>query len=253
VKVTNLGTQMMLLVAPMLAQLLVLPAWGKAADRVGKKPLLALASLGLVPVGLGWCLLGPGNQWLGYVLSAAGAALWTGVEIANFNLVLELAGSGEADGDKEQRQGGCSYAAVNSVIINIAGCMGGLAAGCIAEILRDWHWQPLASGKTFTAYDVLFALSGVLRLVAVVAFLPFIHEPAARPAREALRFMTANIYNNLFHAINQPLRFLGIGRRESYAARRAVPQARSQVIAPAAIPLPQREQDEQWTGRRRCA
>src|SRR5207248_5763277 len=85
VKVNNMGTQVMLLVAPMLAQLLVLPVWGKAADRMGKKPLLVLASLGMVPLGLGWCLLSPENKWLGYVLSAAGAALWTGVEIANFN------------------------------------------------------------------------------------------------------------------------------------------------------------------------
>ena len=73
--VTGTGIQLMLLVAPMLAQLIVLPIWGHAADRMGKKPVLAIASLGLVPVGLGWCFMGPGSQWLGYVLSVAGGAL----------------------------------------------------------------------------------------------------------------------------------------------------------------------------------
>src|SRR5438874_142351 len=97
VGVTGTGIQLMLLVAPLLAQLAVLPAWGHAADRMGKKPVLAIAALGLVPVGLGWCFMGPGMAWLGYLLSAAGAALWTGVEVANLNFVLEFSGSSETE------------------------------------------------------------------------------------------------------------------------------------------------------------
>src|SRR5581483_4908048 len=115
-----------------------------------------------------------------FVLSALGGLLWAGVEVANFNLVLEMSGGGVAGRDGEA--GGSGFAAVNSVIINIAGCLGGLASGVIAEQLRHWHWTPPALGfKTFNFYDVLFALSGVLRLLAVVIFLPHIHEPAARP------------------------------------------------------------------------
>src|SRR3954470_7486011 len=52
---TSTQVQFMLLVAPMIAQLIVLPIWGRAADRMGKKPVLAIAALGLVPVGFGWC------------------------------------------------------------------------------------------------------------------------------------------------------------------------------------------------------
>jgi len=51
----------------------------------------------------------------------------------------------------------------------------------------------------------------------VIVFLPRIHEPEARPAHEALRFMTANIYNNLFNAIFLPLRMVGIGSQEPRA------------------------------------
>src|SRR6185436_5665550 len=117
-------TQMMLITAPALAQLLVFGAWGRAADRMGKRPVLILAGLGLVPVGLGWCFVTRGQIWLGYVLSAMGAALWAGVEVANLNLVLEMAGS-------EEEGRGTGYVAVNSVIVNVAGCLGGLAAGLI--------------------------------------------------------------------------------------------------------------------------
>jgi MFS family permease len=210
-KITSVQTQLILLIAPMLAQLAVLPVWGHAADRMGNKPVLAIASLGLVPVGLGWCFMSHEMLWLGYVLSALGAALWAGVEVANFNVVLEMAGSNESD-DPEQ-QGGSNYVAVNSVIVNLAGCFGGLASGALAQSLRNWHWDVGMLGLgTFTFYEILFLISGVLRLLAAAVFLPHLHEPAARPTHEALRFMTANIYNNLFNAVLLPLRMMGIRR-----------------------------------------
>jgi MFS family permease len=211
----NMITQLMLIVAPSAAQLLVLAVWGRAADRMGKRPLLIISALGLVPVGLGWCFLTPQTVWLGYLLSAGGAALWAGVEVANFNYVLEL--SGNADQANNNARGGSAYVAVNSVIINIAGCLGGLASGAIAEALRDWRWQ--TAWKTFTHYDVLFILSAALRLVSVVIFLPHMREPDARPTREAFRFMTANIYNNLLSAVLEPLRYLGLVKRPSYDPR----------------------------------
>ncbi|HMO26018.1 MAG TPA: MFS transporter, partial [Tepidisphaeraceae bacterium] len=88
--VSNTGIQLMLIAAPMLAQLLVLPMWGRVVDRMGKKPALAIASLGLVPVGLGWCFMNSGAVWLGYLLSVAGGALWVGVEVANLDLIMEF-------------------------------------------------------------------------------------------------------------------------------------------------------------------
>jgi MFS family permease len=199
--------------------------WGAAADRMGKKPVLAIASLGLVPVGFGWCLVSDQRIWLGYLLSAAGAVLWAGVETANFNLIMEMA----ASPDDKSGRAGTSYVAVNSVIINIAGCLGSLCAGAIAQAMRAWSWDLGAPGRllglpAMTYFEILFVLSGILRLAAAVIFLPHIHEPAAKPAREALRFMTANIYNNLFGAILLPLRVMGIRKRESFdlSARKRV-------------------------------
>jgi hypothetical protein len=66
---------------------------------------------------------------------------------------------------------------------------------------------------------VLFLLSGVLRLAAVVVFLPHIKEPKARPTREALRFMGSNIYNNLFNAVLGPLRMIRPRRGQTYEAK----------------------------------
>jgi len=109
----------------------------------------------------------------------------------------------------------------DALIINVAGCLGGLSSGLIAQQLRNWHCDLSVIGlRDVTFYELLFALSGVLRLIAAVAFLPMIHEPTARPTREALRFMTSNIYNNLFNGILMPLRVLRLRAKESYAADR---------------------------------
>ena len=208
----------MLVVMPMLAQLVVLGACGLAAERMGKKPLLVLAGLGMVPVAVGWCAVGPSNVWLGYLLSAAGAALWCGVEVANFNKVIEMSDAGETGG-----KGGTAYVAVNTVVVNVAGCLGGLAAGVIAQALATWNWTPAWGFKTFTFYDTLFVLSGVLRLAAVAVFLPFIHEPTARRAGETLRFMTTQISGGLARAALQPLRRAGRTRETAPASRLPMP------------------------------
>jgi len=177
VRVSNMAVQMILVVAPMIAQLLVLGPWGRAADRMSKKPLLTLASIGLVPVGIGWCFVTPSHVWLAYALSSLGAALWAGVEVVNLNLVLETSGG------LSQRAGGSGYAAVNSVIINIAGCLGGLTAGIVAQILQNWHWQPGPAWKSMNFYDVLFISSGILRLAAVVMFLLLLPQWIGRRAK----------------------------------------------------------------------
>ncbi len=209
----NMITQMMVIVVPAIAQLMLFSLWGRAVDKMGKKPVVILASLGLVPVALGWCLVTRQHIWLGYVLSGLGAALWAGVEVANFNVVLQWSGSGD---DENQGKGGTGYMAINAVIINIAGFTGGISAGFLAQWLRDMNWEWVTAFKTFTFYDVLFLLSGVMRLGAVLIFASRIHEPAAAPTRQTLRFMTSNIYNNLQTAALQPLRFMRLRGRESY-------------------------------------
>lgn len=201
-KVSDLRTQLLVIVAPALAQLVSFRLWGSAADRMGKTPVLAIAALGLVPVGIGWCFVDSSNLWLAYLLSAAGQLLWTGIEVANLNIVLELGSSG-TDGRQE---GGTHFVAVNSVIINIAGCLGGVVAGIVAWQLRDWTTTILDRRLTF--FEVLFAGSAVVRLLAVVIFVPRLHEPAARPAHETLRYLAGAVVDNLLNVIELPARML---------------------------------------------
>lgn len=176
----NMAVQMALVVAPMVGQWLTLGAWGRAADRAGKRPLLVLASIGLVPVGIGWCFVTPGCPWLAYTLAGLGAALWTGVDVVNMNLVLERSAG---------REGASGYAATNTVIVNVAGCLGGLAAGAIAQGLARWHWQPVHALKSFDFYDALFVVGAFVRAFAVLAFVPLLHEPSAQSVWAVVKYL----------------------------------------------------------------
>jgi MFS family permease len=176
VGVTTLDTQLMLLATPMLAQFVLLPAWGGAIDAIGRKPVFMLAGLGLAPVGLGWVFLQPSDAWwLGFVLAGASTALWTGIELANFDLQLEKSGT--------------AYAAVNSVIVNLCGCVGSIGAGLVAQSLQHWSWQPMAGLKTFSFFDVLFILTAAVRFAAVVVFVPGMSGDAGVHALHALRHL----------------------------------------------------------------
>lgn len=197
--VGHLQIQLILLVAPMLLQLAVLPAWGAAVDRMGRRPLLILAGLGLVPMAFGWCLLGQGGAataWLAYVLYACGAALWTGVEVVNFNWVINAAG--------RTGSGGSGYHAVNTVVINLAGCGGGLFAAIAASSLSGWHWQPIAALAAFDFYDALFAVSGAARVAALLVLAPLIVEPTAKTVGQTLRFLVGYLAESVAAWLPRP-------------------------------------------------
>jgi len=184
-RIDHVQAQLMLLVTPMLLQWSLLPAWGAALDRMGRKPLLLIAAMGLVPMAFGWCVMGQGGMsmaWLGYLLFAGGAALWTGVEVVNFNWVINAGG-------RPGSLGGSGYHAVNTVVINLAGCGGGLIAGLVARTLGDWTWQPIASLRPIDFYDALFALSGTVRVAALLVLAPLIVEPTAKSVRATLAFL----------------------------------------------------------------
>jgi MFS family permease len=223
--------QLMMLVAPLVGQFLIVPIWGKMADKYGRKPMMAISTFGLVPVGLGWCAMNLGYAWLGYALAVGGAMLWAAVEIANFNLVIAMSGSGDGASSGNR---GSGFMSINSVICAIAGVGGGLGAGYLMSACKDVHFTlGLDVVRPFGAYEILFAASALLRLLAGLIFLPRLHEPDARPTREAIGFLSSNLYNNVTGIVRGPIRRLS--RPIAMArARRAQLEAAETIKLPVA-------------------
>lgn len=213
VRLGNLGAQLTLVIVPLAATAVFLPMWGRAVDRVGRKPLLYLSALGSVPLVMAWSLVTGPTWYLGPLVAAGIAVLWVGLEVTNFNYVLETA-AGEVEAGQAPDGGGTGYVAVNSAVTAVAAVLGGLAGAVVAELLRGWSVTPVEGLKAFDRYDVLFALSAGVRLAGVVVFLPRMVEPSAHPTLTAARFMIENLYASATELARAPVRLLGSnGRR----------------------------------------
>lgn len=118
----------------------------------------------------------------------------------NYNIMLGLverrAGIGQNTG----------YVAVNSLVVAVAGALSGLFGGAVAKWLAGWQGAFL--GYTFTYHGVLFLLAGGFRLMALL-WLRKIEDPRAFAARDAMRYMVADVYANLQNTLAMPVRVAG--------------------------------------------
>jgi Major Facilitator Superfamily len=149
--------QLMLLVVPMAVLWLVLPAWGLAIQRFPARSLLKLAAWSLVPVAGLWLFVGPQTWWLGFFLTGATVVFVTGIDQVNFHEMISRV-----------RSGGSGYLAVNQLITAGSAAVAGLTSGFIAGRLRGLNITPIEGWKTFSGFDVIFAVALGLRLVVAV-------------------------------------------------------------------------------------
>ncbi len=150
--------------------LLLVPQWGRLADRVGHKPVFAITAVGagsLLP--LVWTLATPGAPWIVWgsalldttVSGAGGAALG--------NLLL-------AQAPRAQRAG---YISVLGMITGLAGFAGSLVAGQVIGAVNAAHLP-------VSGYQAVFLLAAALRVGAAV-FLRRVREDQAWTVRAVLR------------------------------------------------------------------
>lgn len=217
-EMSNRQANALLVALPLLISLLTFPLWGRLTDRLGRRPVLIIAGLCVVHGAAIWVFVTRETWWLGYLPVVLATAAWPGVEIASFNLLLEIAESkgrlpgGEGQPPSTQTRAS-AYIAVNSVVVAVAGTLSGVFGGALASGLA--HWRGTILGWPLTYHGLLFLISAALRVVAL-AWILNIDEPGAHTTRAAFRYMRANIYSNLQQAIFMPLRRIGLLARRTY-------------------------------------
>jgi predicted MFS family arabinose efflux permease len=158
-------------VAFILSQATVIHNWGRVADRFGNRKVLAVTGLTLPFVPWLW-LLSTRVIWIIAFQIVAGL-IWAGFYMSVANFLF--------DAVTPAKRARC--VAYYNTLTNIGLLVGALLGGYIAKHaptrfnLGSWHIQLISS------LQVLFALSGIVRLVFSLIFLPLIRE--VRPVESA--------------------------------------------------------------------
>lgn len=210
-RLSNTQANAMLVVMPLVILMLSGPMWGRLLDRFGRKPVLIIAGLLIVPGTLGWLFVSREHWVWGYLLVVLSTAAWPGLEAGNFNVLLNLSDAAKG------RASGSSYVAINSAACAVTGVLSGLFGGAVAQALGDWHTTIF--GNALTYHGVLFIISAVIRLAAVGWLIGFTDQGAATP-RTALRYLGTNLYSNMQQAVFIPGRLLQQLSRWTYQANR---------------------------------
>jgi len=145
------------------------PFWGRAVDRLGARPVLALCSFGIASVPAIWLFVTPAFLWPLALEAAVAGALWGGHGIAAMDLTVKLSPGRERP----------FYLAMFAA----AGGLGFAVAGAVAGLLASYLPGRLdLLGETWTNLHVLFLLSALARTVAALSALR-IQEPGAQDVR----------------------------------------------------------------------
>ena len=148
------------------AQLVMMIAWGKLADRIGNRPLLILVGIAAGIMPLLWLGADTGalSLWVGLpLLNLLRGGTMSAIELCVTNIQLEVAPIHQQ----------ARYFAIAAAVLGITGALGTTVGGFLAESTR------------LGGIPGLFVLSTGLRLVAIVP-LCFVHEPRSQSLKQIL-------------------------------------------------------------------
>lgn len=148
------------------ANMLMLVLWGKLADRVGNRSILIAVGLVVAVTPLFWIGTGMNSLsvwvWLPLLHILAGVT-WAAIDLCTNNLQLGVAPTLHQS----------SYFALVAAMAGVSGALGTTAGGFLAEF------------SEYGGILGLFALSGVVRLVAILP-LVFVHEERRQSLRQMM-------------------------------------------------------------------
>jgi MFS family permease len=162
--------------AASIAAVLLNRPWGVMVDRFGSKPVLVFCAFGIAFVPLLWWIPRPGHLWILAFEAVYSGALWTGFNLAAFNIPI-------ANSPKQSRT---TYLAVFSVISGMGFFIASIMGGALAQNWKGIHWQ--LGPQTVINYHLLFGISSVLRILAAFMVLSF-HEPAEKDVPTLIQYM----------------------------------------------------------------
>ena len=154
------ATAAMVGVTTLVASLTGLPAqrwFGQLNDRWGPRRVQLVTGFLIPSLPLAWIFTT--SAWHTIPIQVASGVLWAGFNLASFNFLLSLAPA-------EQR---ARYSALNQVAIALSSAVGAALGGIIAGQF---------------GYHAVFLLSGIGRILSMLVFIRFVHQPKTAAVAE---------------------------------------------------------------------
>jgi MFS family permease len=129
--------------------------FGPLVDRWGARRLIRLMAFFIPILPFSWYFVQA--PWQAIPINALGGILWAGMNLASFNLLLDIS-------PQEQR---ARYSAMYQIAVALSAAIGAFLGGFIAD-----HW-----GIRF-----VFLLSALGRFFSANVFAKFVHQPPSKPA-----------------------------------------------------------------------
>lgn len=173
--------------------------WGTLADRYGNKPVVFVSAVGIAIIPLLWFFTAPSATAMVYFANLFGGAFWSGYNLAIFNQSVWLA----------PNKNRSAYLACYTLLTSVIGtALANVCGGFFMQYMRPFTASlqiPFLLGGTLTAYHLLYAISGLMRIVAIVCFLPMVYEVNAVSASKM--FAREKRLFRLTHRLRPRLRF----------------------------------------------
>jgi len=174
-------TNLILLVAPLLAVAVSTRFWAEVIKRHGNRPVIRLSAVSLAIVPLIWFLAhdiseGPWMSWgMLLIMTFSVAAVASGFDLANANLMMRLSPHLPRP----------TVSALTFIASGMSYAAGTWSGGALAEWLGDKPYQLFDFGMT--NYHVLFLCALVVRLINAAFIAPLLDEPTANTTRETAK------------------------------------------------------------------
>lgn len=148
----------------LLAQSLTMKTWGRLADRIGNRAVLWVTGIGVAIVPIPWAF-GRHLEWI-FVAQVLSGLVWSGFNLSTANYIFDAV-------SPAKRARCVGY-------FNVVNCAGIFAGGLVGAALVGFVPSRVALGPLSVRFvselPLLFLLSGLLRLITTLLFLPWIRE-----------------------------------------------------------------------------
>lgn len=159
---TNSEAIFMTMIGTSLVSILGMRFWGKVIDRWGSRRVMLIAGLFIINGATSWLFVTPNTKWSGYLIAITSSFAWPAMELAVNNLLYSMSETGRGLTSRL----GSAYVALTSTVIAISGTISGLFGGWVGQQFQHWHGSLF--GWPLTYHFILFTLSAILRIIALL-------------------------------------------------------------------------------------